>query len=155
MLYRAYTPADRAACLGIFDSNAERYFSPSDRADFERFLEAPPGFFGVLCDDGGTVVACGGVGVRDEGRTAVLMWGMVPAHSHGHGLGRALTLARLDRVKDMPGVGRVVMNTSHETVGFYRKMGFEIVKHCADGYRPGLDRYDLELKVVREDRVTG
>src|SRR5262249_16430803 len=72
MLYRTYPPDDRTACLAIFDSNAERYFSPDDRAAFEHFLDAPPGFFGVLCDDAGTVVACGGIGVRDEGRTAVL-----------------------------------------------------------------------------------
>jgi ribosomal protein S18 acetylase RimI-like enzyme len=149
MFYRAYTPAERAACLAIFESNEERYFSPNDRAEFERFLDAPPGFFGVLCDDAGAVVACGGVGVRDEGRTAVLTWGMVPADRHGQGLGRALTVARLDRVKEMPGVCRVVMNTSHETVGFYRKMGFEIVKHVTDGYRTGLDRYDLELQITR------
>jgi ribosomal protein S18 acetylase RimI-like enzyme len=146
MLYRAYTVADRAACLAIFDSNAARYFSLNDRSDFERFLDTLAGFFGVLCDDTGHVVACGGVGVRDEGRTAVLTWGMVSAERHGQGLGKALALARLRRVAELPGVRRVVLNTSQETVGFYLKLGFAAVQHVINGYRPGLDRYDLEWR---------
>jgi ribosomal protein S18 acetylase RimI-like enzyme len=146
MLYRAYTGADRAACLAIFDSNAARYFSAGDRSDFERFLDCLPGFFGVLCDDAGRVVACGGVGMRDEGRTAVLTWGMVSAQRHGQGLGKALALARLRRVAQLPEVRRVVLNTSQETVGFYLKLGFAVVRHVVDGYRPGLDRYDLEWR---------
>jgi hypothetical protein len=77
MVYRAYTSADLPACLAIIDSNAERYYSRGDREDFERFLDAPPGFFCVLCADAGSVVACGGIGLRDDGRTAVLTWGMV------------------------------------------------------------------------------
>jgi ribosomal protein S18 acetylase RimI-like enzyme len=128
MLYRAYTPADRLACLAIFDSNAERYFSPGDRADFDHFLDTPPGFFGVLCDEAETVVACGGIAVRDDGCTAVLTWGMVTAERHGQGLGKALTLARLERLKDFPGVRYVVMNTSQETVGFYQKLGFHVTR---------------------------
>jgi hypothetical protein len=51
MIYRPYTPADRDGCLAIFDSNADRFFSPGDRAAFARFLEAPAGFVGVLRDE--------------------------------------------------------------------------------------------------------
>jgi hypothetical protein len=38
------------------------------------------------------------------------------------------------------------MNTSGETVGFFTKAGFQVTAHTPDGYRPGLDRYDLELR---------
>jgi ribosomal protein S18 acetylase RimI-like enzyme len=150
MRLRAYTPADRTACLAIYDSNRERYFSPHDRGDLEQFLADPPGFFGVLCDGAGKVVACGGIGVRDQGRTAVLTWGMVPADRHGQGLGKALTLARLRMLADFPGVERVVLNTSQEAVGFYLKLGFRVVEHVPNGYRDGLDRYDLELNVDQQ-----
>jgi ribosomal protein S18 acetylase RimI-like enzyme len=147
MLYRPYTPADRAACLAVFDGNAARFFSPGDREQFAAFLDAPPGFFGVLCDDAGEVVGCGGVGVRDGGQTAVLTWGMIRADRRGQGLGRQLARARLARVAGLAGVARVVLNTSNEAVGFYRKLGFRVVRHVPDGYRAGLDRYDLELAV--------
>src|SRR5689334_82849 len=121
MLYRPYTPADRAACLAIYDGNAERFFSPGDREGFAAFLDAPQGFFGVLCEDDGTVMGCGGIGTRDEGRTAVLTWGMVRADRHGQELGWALGLARLLRLSEMFGVTRVTLNTSNATVGFYEK----------------------------------
>ena len=88
MIYRPFTAADRDACLAIFDSNLERYFAAGERADFAGFLAAPPGFFGVLCDDDGTVVGCGGIGVRDEGRTAVLTWGMIVAQRASPGTGQ-------------------------------------------------------------------
>lgn len=148
MLYRAFTPQDRAACLAIFDSNAERYFSPHDRADFKEFLERLPGFFGVLCIDSGRVLACGGVRVRKDGCTAALTWGMVPAASHGQGIGKALTARRLEKARAIPGIERVVLNTSQETVGFYKKMGFAVTRHVVNGYRVGLDRFDLEMRLV-------
>ena len=88
MIYRAYTSADREACLTTFDSNFERDFSAGDRENFETFLAAPGGFFGVLCDDTGTVVGCGGIGLREDGETAVLTWGMIYAHRHRQGLGK-------------------------------------------------------------------
>jgi ribosomal protein S18 acetylase RimI-like enzyme len=152
MHYRAYHPADRAACLAIYDSNAERFFAPGDRDVFAAFLDAPQGFFGVLCEDSGAVIGCGGIGTRDDGQTAVLTWGMVRADRHGQGLGRTLALARLLRLLDLPQVMRVTINTSNQTVGFFEKLGFRVVKVTPDGYRAGLDRYDLELPVDEELR---
>src|SRR5262249_12233528 len=118
---------------------------------FAAFLDAPPGFYGVLCADDGAVVGCGGIATHD-GRTAALTWGMVHADRHGRGLGRALALARLLRLTEMPQVTRGTLNTSNETVGFYEKVGFRVVKMTPDGYRAGLDRYDLELPVDEELR---
>jgi ribosomal protein S18 acetylase RimI-like enzyme len=139
--------ADQAACLEIYDSNAERFFSPGDRDQFLSFVESPPGFFGVLCDDAGRVLGCGGIGIRPGTRDAVLMWGMIHAAWHGKGLGRLLLQERLRRLTDMPDAERVVLHTSGETIGFYRRQGFRIVEHVPDDYRPGLDRYTLELRV--------
>ncbi|MCC6419958.1 MAG: GNAT family N-acetyltransferase [Gemmataceae bacterium] len=147
MLYRPCLAADHPACLAIFDSNADRYFGPGDRDAFRAFLDAQPGYFGILCDDDGAVVGCGGFGVRDGGKTAVLTWGMVHRDRHGQGLGRALALARLERIAQLPEVDRIVLNTSNETVGFYRKLGFRVVGVTPDGYGKGLDRYDLERTV--------
>ena len=151
MYYRPYNPADRAACLAIYDSNAARFFSPGDRETFAAFIDAPQGFYGVLCEDDGTIVGCGGI-ARDDDQTAVLTWGMVHADRHGQGLGRTLGLMRLLRLLEMLQVTRVTLNTSNETVGFFEKLGFRVVKVTPNGYRAGLDRYDLELPVDDELR---
>jgi ribosomal protein S18 acetylase RimI-like enzyme len=152
MLYRPYTPDDRPACLAIYDSNAERFFAPGDRENFGAFLDRGQGFFGVLCDDAGAVIGCGGIGIRSDGKLAVLTWGMVHASRHKQGLGRTLAQARLRKLSDMPQVEKVVLNTSSETVGFYKKLGFRVVRFVPNGYREGLDRYDLELPVDEEAR---
>jgi ribosomal protein S18 acetylase RimI-like enzyme len=144
MLYRAYTPADRDACLAVFDGNADRYFAPAERAFLEQFLDRPQGYFGVLCDDAGRVVGCGGYAERDGANFATLTWGMVARELHGRGLGKRLTLERL-RLLAATAVRRVLMHTSQETVGFYKKLGFTVTRHVPDGYRQGLDRIDLEL----------
>src|SRR5262245_31298649 len=112
MQFRAYTFADELACLAIFHSNAARYFLPGHREQFLAFLQSPPGFFGVLCDDDGQVLGCGGVGVRPGTRDAVLTWGMIHANRHGRGVGSLLLLERLRRLKKMLDVDRVVLHTS-------------------------------------------
>jgi hypothetical protein len=33
-------------------------------------------------------------------------------------------------------------------VDFYLKLGFRVLKHIPDGYRSGLDRYNLELTLA-------
>ena len=148
MPFRAYNAADRDGCLAVYDSNAGRFFSPGDRDDLLRFLAAPSGAYGVLTDEAGQIVGCGGVAAdRQDARTAVLTWGMVRADRHGRGLGRLLLLARLRLALELPNVARVVCHTSQLTAGFYRKYGFRDVRILADGYGKGLDRHDMELGV--------
>jgi ribosomal protein S18 acetylase RimI-like enzyme len=146
MLFRPYTNADREACLATFDSNAQRFFSPGDRSVFATFLDTPPGFYGVLVADAGTVVGCGGSAItKASPEVAVLTWVMVHAARHAEGFGRKLCRACLSRLQDWPGVGTVVLHTSNETAGFFPKLGFRDVAMIPNGYRVGFDRYDMEL----------
>jgi ribosomal protein S18 acetylase RimI-like enzyme len=146
MRYRAYQPGDLAACLEILASNQERYFSPGDRERLVGFLANLPGFYGVVEAAQGRVIACGGYAI--DGALAALTWGMVHADRHGQGIGRFLLKKRLRRIAEVPGIERIVMNTSQEVLGFYEKMGFKKVKHTPNGYSPGLNRWDLELRVI-------
>jgi hypothetical protein len=70
---------------------------------------------------------------------------MIHASHHGQGLGRFLTLARLQKLATLSPAAKVILNTSGETAGFYEKIGFRVVEHIPDGYRPGLDRVQMEL----------
>jgi ribosomal protein S18 acetylase RimI-like enzyme len=132
--------SDREGCLAVFDTVAEEFFSEDDRADFDAYLQAEPLYL-VLLDAGGRIVGCGGVGRR--GTDAVMTWGMVDGRLHGRGLGRRLAEERLRLVADLAGITRITLNTSQKTVGFYEHLGFRVVEHRRDGYRPGLDRFDL------------
>lgn len=141
---RTYTPADRDACLALFDSNAPRFFDPSERAGFEGFLDEMRWPYQVIARDG-AIVACGGHAVEPDGRTVSLCWGMVEQGLHGQGLGRLLTEARLAAARAEPGVTSVRLDTGRHTTGFYERFGFGIERVVRDGYAPGSDRFDMRL----------
>jgi len=58
-----------------------------------------------------------------------------------------LTEARIAAARGTPGVARGILNTSQHTQGFYARFGFEAEKVTPDGYAPGIDRWDMVLKL--------
>lgn len=142
---RPFAPADRAACLALFDSNVPDYFLPQERAEFGEWLEKPfdSGEYGeyFVMEDAGQVVACGGVWQTPEGR-AGLSWGMVARSAHRRGYGSALLRFRLERLREL-GVREVHLDTSQHSAPFFARHGFLEVRRVPDGYGPGLDRVDM------------
>jgi GNAT superfamily N-acetyltransferase len=149
-MIRRYHPCDKSACLAIFDSNCPKYLDPSERADFEGFLnnEALPSGYLVLEKAGG-IIACGGISLNTETNVGWFCWGLVDRSFHKQGFGRQLTQARIDHAKTSFGIERLLLDTSQLTVGFYEKFGFRTVKVTKDGYGPGLDRHDMELPIKK------
>ncbi|MBB6365796.1 putative GNAT family N-acyltransferase [Xanthomonas sacchari] len=142
---RPYAAQDHAACLALFDSNVPQFFDHSERAAFARFLERDAGAWHYLVIvRAGAVVACGGHALNDDGRVAGFGWGMVDRRLHRQGLGRALTEARLDACR-RSGVARIELDTSQHTQAFYARFGFAVERVVANGYGPGLDRWDMAL----------
>lgn len=143
---RPYAASDRDGCLALFDGNVPRFFAPSERADFARFLDRQTGEGAYLVlTRGGHLLACGGLGLSEDGRTAEFVWGMVDRASQGQGLGRALTQARLRAAAALPNLRQIRLDTSQHTQGFYARFGFRVLSVTQDGYGPGLDRWDMVL----------
>jgi ribosomal protein S18 acetylase RimI-like enzyme len=146
---RAYAAGDRAACLHVFESNVPTFFRHEERPGFESFLDALPGPYFVLLDDGGAVVGCGGYALGAASGIADLCWGMVLRGRQGEGLGRALTEMRIEQASLDSRVHAVRLETSQHTVGFYQHLGFHTTNREPDGYAPGLDRVTMEMQVGR------
>ncbi|VTO18317.1 GNAT family N-acetyltransferase [Brevundimonas vancanneytii] len=145
---RPYRAEDREACLALFDGNMPRFFDESERDGFVAWLDDQALHWPYLVierDD--QIVACGGHAVQPDGSSVAMCWGMVGNALHGQGLGRALTEARLAAARATPGVRRVVLDTGPHTHSFYARFGFKTVKVTPDGYAPGMDRWDMELKL--------
>jgi N-acetylglutamate synthase-like GNAT family acetyltransferase len=120
---RPYWPADREACLAIFDSVG----SPigfQERASFERFLERPEGPYFVMEQDG-AVMACGGFEIAPEAGLATLVWGMVRRDVQKQGLGRFLLMYRLREIGKLGGVQQVRVEVLREVAGFFEGQGFK------------------------------
>lgn len=147
-MIRLYTPDDYAACLAIFDSNMPKFVDPSERSDFESFLNTRAVETGYLVvTESDSVIACGGLTVPDTNGTAYFSWGLVDRKRHGQGIGRKLAEARLEAARQTGGIHKVAMDTSQLTFGFYEKFGFRTTKVTKNGYGPALDRYDMELSI--------
>ncbi|AWN22745.1 GNAT family N-acetyltransferase [Deinococcus irradiatisoli] len=140
---RDYTPADRPACLILFESNRPQFFTEGERAEYSAFLdkvEAGGEAYFVL-ERGGEVLACGGVGLQRAPDLAYLSWGMVRGDRRGTGLGKELTRFRLDWLRaHWPEVRQVKIETSQHTEGFYARFGFEVAGRVPDGFGPGIDQ---------------
>ncbi|MCD5984614.1 GNAT family N-acetyltransferase [Pseudomonas sp. CDFA 610] len=145
-MLRPYLPANRDICLEIFDSNTPRFFDPSERDKFARFLLDPVGSYFVLERDG-EVLACGGYLVLADPSMAELTWGMVAGNQHGNGLGRFLTLARLELMRALPSVTHAYINTSQLVQGFYSGLGFSVTRLIRDGHGVGIDSVEMTLEL--------
>ncbi len=136
---RVYTTEDKTACLAIFDSNMPTYFMEYERDEFIEWLDkqerAP---YYVLIQEQ-EVVAAGGIYIDDEKQVAGLAWGMVHRAKHKQGIGRLLTVHRLEVMdKCYPELNQQLA-TSQLTEAFYQKFGFETTERIKDGFGPGLD----------------
>ncbi|MFN4252136.1 GNAT family N-acetyltransferase [Deinococcus sp.] len=148
-MHRPYRPEDEAACLAIFTSNMPDLFAPEERLEFAEFLKTMNDPYFVI-EDGGHLVACGGVFLRGDGHTAGLSWGMVERSRHRHGYGRALLQIRLDWLRvHAPDVETITIDTSQHSAPFFAHMGFETQQVELDYYAPGLDRHVMQLLLVR------
>jgi len=140
-----YAPDDRDGCLAVFQTNLPVFFTPDELGLYQSFLNALPGPYLVVRDPDHGVVACGGYALRESGTVADMCWGMVRRDLHGSGIGKALTRARVARIRGDGSVREITLNTSQHTVGFYKTLGFEVLEVLPDGYAPGLDRCEMRL----------
>lgn len=148
LLLRSYAPADRAACLAIFDGNTPRYFGVRERDEFAAFLDAPTCTYFVVVLDG-SVVACGGYYVNSERREAGLCWGMVEIARQRTGIGRFLLLSRLVMLCDTAVADVVRLDTSQHSQGFFERLGFVADSVTRDGFGAGIDRVAMHLILTR------
>lgn len=136
---REYTAEDKEACLAIFDSNLPQYFMPHERNELIEWLDKTDrASYSVLVEKD-EVVACGGIYVDSDKQITGLAWGMVHDSRHKQGLGKALTIHRLETMsQQFPGLDQH-LETSQFTEAFYLRFGFETIERIQDGFGPGLD----------------
>lgn len=146
---RPYRASDQAGCLAVFDTNVPTFFAPAERAEFGAFLVTvdDPGHPYLVLTDADTVVGCGGLYVEPGNPHARLAWGMIDRALHRQGLGRHLTTARLDMARTIPGVTEIGLETSQHTNAFYAGFGFTASRITPDGLAPGLDSYEMVLRL--------
>jgi predicted GNAT family N-acyltransferase len=144
MKIRPYTSEDLDDVVKLFRSNLGKYFVEAEEQELRGFLaEYSEDYYVVEIID--EIVAAGGIALNPD-QTISLCWAMVRNDLIGTGLGRALTLFRMQKARKKWGDRPLVTSTSQHTEGFYKKLGFATVEHVPNGFGPGID----VCKMVRE-----
>lgn len=142
---RAYGPADKAACIAVFDSNIPDYFDATEREMLSGFLDDPHGKYFVI-EQNDQVIGSGGFAKEDRGK-ARFTWGMVHRDHHGAGLGRLMAEHRLKAIEQSGRYSEVELFTTPKVASFFEKFGFEQRKIDKDGFAPGMDQVQMIKKL--------
>ena len=142
--FRAFQPADIEKVVPLLLSNIPKYFVPAEEQELRDYLAEHPEDYWLLERDG-EAVAAGGVARNSDGSVG-LCWGMVRNDLIGTGLGKRLTLFRIEKAREKWGDRPFMISTSHHTEGFYVKLGFETIERIPDGFGPGIDTCKMRTR---------
>lgn len=151
MNIRPYQPEDNGSVIAIFRSNLVKYFVEAEERELQDFLlEFSSDYYVIEIID--EIVAAGGIALNEDG-TVSLCWAMVRNDLIGTGLGKQLTLFRMERAREKWGERPFFTSTSQHTEGFYKKLGFETVEHVPNGFGPGIDICKMRTGLGRAQEV--
>jgi N-acetylglutamate synthase-like GNAT family acetyltransferase len=147
MNIRSYEPKDLDAVIAIFRSNLLKYFVEDEERELRDFLsEFGKDYYVIEIID--EIVAAGGIALNPD-ETISLCWAMVRNDLIGTGLGKELTLFRIEKGREKWGDLPFSTSTSQHTEGFYRKLGFQTVEHIPDGFGPGIDTCKMRTEIKK------
>jgi N-acetylglutamate synthase-like GNAT family acetyltransferase len=125
---RPFTPADRDACLAVFDSNTPDLLQMDRRPSFAARLDDTGAYF--VAEHDGTIVGCGGYALK--GNAAHLQWGLVHRQWQRQGLGRFLLFYRLREITRNGAVEMVGLEAPLSSSQFFASQGFREVSRSGN-----------------------
>ena len=139
--------ADREAVVSLLELNIPEFFHPSEKVDFDDYLEKELEDYFVI-EDAGTIIGAGGLNFLPDTKEARISWDFLHPDHTGKGLGSQLVKHRIDHVKrKYPHLDKISVRTSQLAHGFYARMGFELIHSEKDFWAPGFDLYHMVLVV--------
>lgn len=153
---REYKPADRSACIRIFNSNVPKFFTTEELTYFETWLNGQDegkvaydnakAEYYYIAEQDGVLVGCGGFYIAREESVARMAWGMVENSLHKKGIGKELLMHRFKAIEALHPECVISLDTSQHSYTFFEKFGFVTTKVQKDFYTLGMDRYDMEKR---------
>ena len=151
LLIRPYKASDKTELLTLIDLNTPLYFAPTEKSDFDRYLDSEIELYYVITFEGKTV-GCGGINFQDDKSVGVISWDIIHPEYQGKSFGKQLLEFRLEQLKRIESVEKIIVRTSQNTSLFYQKQGFEIKEKVTNYWAEGFDLYFMEY-VEKDDFV--
>jgi N-acetylglutamate synthase-like GNAT family acetyltransferase len=144
-MIRRYIPQDKESLMKLLSLHIPQYFAPSEAGDFEEYLENHLEDYFVL-EEANQIVGAGGINYFLETKSARISWDLVHPDFQGKGLGKELTLYRINHLKQNKDIEEVIVRTSQLVYHFYEKCGFVLQKTEKDFWAEGFDLYQMKLE---------
>lgn len=143
---RRYSIKDKSGVLALLKLNTPNYFDKEEEEDFSTYLDTEIEDYFVV-EDNSKVIGSGGINYFPEERVARISWGMIHPDYQGKGIGRELTLYRINFIRKNLSANYIVVRTSQFVYKFYQKLGFKLDRVEKDFWAKGFDLYLLKLTV--------
>lgn len=143
-MIRPYTQDDKEAVLALIKLNIPKYFAEEEEQDLVAYLENEIESYFVI-EDQGEIVGAGGVNWLNDHKEARISWDMFHPNHQGKGLGSQLTQYRIQQIKTVSAVEKIVVRTTQLVFPFYEKQGFKLKNIVKDYWAKGFDLYHMEI----------
>lgn len=138
-----YQPEHKAEIMNLFLLNTPLYFDASEEADLNNYLDNEiENYFVILLDN--KLVGAGGINYNDQKTIAKISWDLIHPDFHGKKLGTLLLQHRLNQIKSMESIQKIVVRTSQFVHNFYAKNGFQLQYTTPNYWAEGFDLYYME-----------
>jgi len=144
---REYQPTDKNEVINLIKLNIPKYFAVDEEEDFNRYLETERELYYVILFDQ-KIVGCGGINFEDKNTTAKISWDILHPDYQGKSLGTKLLQYRIDKLKSIVSIQKIVVRTSQVAFKFYEKQGFQLKEAVKDYWAEGFDLYHMEFKDI-------
>lgn len=142
---RPYQPSDQEALLEILKLHTPEFFDPSEEEDFINYLNHELDQYFVVVDQDKVI---GGGGFNrgfDDGSSARISWDLIHPDYRGKGIGSELLNYRIEKLKKLPELEKIVVRTTQLSHPFYHRGGFELKSVEEDFWADGYDLYLMEM----------
>ena len=146
-MIREYKSIDKNAVLELIRLNIPKYFASSEEDDFSRYLDSEIELYYVLFFDK-KLVGCGGINFADNMTTGKISWDIVHPAYQGKSLGTKLLNHRIEKLRNISSIKKIIVRTSQLVYKFYEKQGFVLLEVKKDYWADGLDMYKMEYKGI-------
>jgi GNAT superfamily N-acetyltransferase len=123
LTFRRFNLADLPQCLDLYKLNEAGRFPEGAVDNYEDCLRSERTYV-LIAEDGGEIVATGGIHYFIRPHIAVCCFGLVRPDQQGRGIGTALFLARLALLGNTEPVYRVMIFAVRKSYVFYQRFGF-------------------------------
>ncbi|SEB68057.1 N-acetylglutamate synthase, GNAT family [Tenacibaculum sp. MAR_2009_124] len=143
-MIRRYTIEDIDKLIELLDQNTPVFFDATEKTDYIDYLTNEIEDY-FIYEVNKKIIGCGGINYDIVNRTARIAWDIIHPNHHGKGIGKKLTLHRINLIKTNINIDTIIVRTSQLTYKFYQKMGFQVDSVTDNFWAKGFDLYLMSL----------